>query len=349
MPTTSGRATSHPHWHTNDSALLETSPTPLSASSRPIAIQLPPAKSTAADGTPVRTPPAPLSARGDLPGGYFPLHEEQTRTYQPHPFHLDATKARKRSIQIAHKESQSPTTLPTSSKTADSSYFAATAPASASPTMARSSNLKAPESSSSRIRASAASPTSSRTTTPVAAYNPGPYSENPLPMGKYYPSNYEQRKADKHGRQLASPSSSKHARSPSATGSSGREHIGPGQPRHESDAKRRIQQYQRDMIAQATLALNNGSLSPAALQSLRSIGFGSISNSNPSKPRLEPLGSPGPVTPMELGGSDGYLSAHGPVDAVQVEEIARVIRAEDERKRREGAISPAVELGPITF
>lgn len=120
-----------------------------------------------------------------------------------------------------------------------------------------------------------------------------------------------------------------------------------GHSRNESDAKRRLQQYQRDMIAQATLALNGGNVNAAALSSLRTIGFASMSK--PSKPRLAPLGSPGPVTPMELEGSgEGYLGARGPVDA-QVEEIARAIRAEEERKQREGASSPAVELGPSTF
>lgn len=201
--------------------------------------------------------------------------------------------------------------------------------------MARSSTLHVPDSSS-RFRSASPIPPSSRTTTPVATYNPGPYSENPLPMGKYYPSNYEQRKADKYGRPLSSSPTS----APSSLETSA------GHPRYESEAKRRIQQYQRDMIAQATLALNNGSLSPAAMQSLRSIGFGSISSSNPSKPRLEPLGSPGPVTPMELGGSDGYLSARAPADDMQAREIARMLRAEEERKRREGASSPIVDMGP---
>jgi len=224
-------------------------------------------------------------------------------------------------------------------KKSELSYFVAGAPMSASPTMARSSNL-----SISGTGYGQSSPALSTTTTPVAAYNPGPYSENPLPMGKYYPSNYEQRKAEKHGR-TPTPSSSatKHPRSPSATRLSSQD-VTPGSSRHESEAKRRIQQYQRDMIAQATLAMSNGSLSPAAMQSLRSIGFSSISTSNPSKPRLEPLGSPGPVTPMELGGSDGYLSVHGPAGNLQAEEIVRVLRAEDERRRREGAISPMVEL-----
>jgi len=167
-------------------------------------------------------------------------------------------------------------------------------------------------------------------------------------MGKYYPSNYEHRKADKHGRPSTSSASS-YTSYPSPSSPPTQDNTATGQQRYESDAKRRIQQYQRDMITQATLALNDGSLSPAAVQSLRSIGFGSISSSNPIKPRLEPLGSPGPVTPMELGGSDGYLSARGATDNVQVEEIARMIRAEDARKRREGAISPIVELGPGIF
>ncbi|KAK2067349.1 hypothetical protein P8C59_001099 [Phyllachora maydis] len=44
--------------------------------SRPIAIELPPPRkpSTAS----VDTPPEPLSARGDVIGGYFPLHENPT-------------------------------------------------------------------------------------------------------------------------------------------------------------------------------------------------------------------------------------------------------------------------------
>lgn len=118
--------------------------------------------------------------------------------------------------------------------------------------------------------------------------------------------------------------------------------------RNESEAKRRLQQYQRDMIAQASLALDGGNFNSAALQSLRNIGFASISK--PNKPKLEPLGSPGPVTPMELGGSaDGYLSARGPADDAQAEEIARAMRAEHERRRREGQGSPVVELGRLGY
>ncbi|KXJ90579.1 hypothetical protein Micbo1qcDRAFT_71306 [Microdochium bolleyi] len=75
MPTASGRATLHSHKHADDSPFFEPSQTPLSATSRPIAIQPPSAsKPTTEDGTPARTPPppAPLSARGDLPGYVSP-------------------------------------------------------------------------------------------------------------------------------------------------------------------------------------------------------------------------------------------------------------------------------------
>lgn len=123
-----------------------------------------------------------------------------------------------------------------------------------------------------------------------------------------------------------------------------------GHARNESEAKRRLQQYQRDMIAQATLALNGGNVNAAALNAiqLRNMGFTSITKPNkPNKPRLEPLGSPGPVTPMELESTDdGYIGARvaSSRDSAQIEEIARAIRADEERKRREGASSPAVEL-----
>ncbi|KAI4868115.1 hypothetical protein F4820DRAFT_445466 [Hypoxylon rubiginosum] len=188
--------------------------------------------------------------------------------------------------------------------------------------------------------------------TPVASYNPTG-GQDLLPMGKYYPSNYVKRKEEKRGKQQSlRPPTSNHT-SPIGSKSetqvpTTRDVSATGHSRNESEAKRRLQQYQRDMIAQATLALNGGKMNAATLSSLRTIGFTSMSN-NPSKPRLVPLGSPGPVTPMELeGDEDGYLGARGPTDA-HIEEITRAIRAEEERKRREGATSPPVGLGPSTF
>ncbi|OTA95440.1 hypothetical protein M434DRAFT_20290 [Hypoxylon sp. CO27-5] len=290
------------------------SPRSTPAQTRPIAIELPTTKKVSS--APVYTPPAPLSARGDLPGGYFPLHEDQARVYCPHPFQLDASKARMKSIEQR------------------------------STRLASRNAPRLPESNFDSV-----------SNTPVASYNPTGAQDGPLPMGKYYPSNYVKRKEEKRNRQQNRPPTSNPMPPPpppppmisksESQVPTTRDSSSIGHSRNKSDAKRRLQQYQRDMIAQATLALNGGNVNAATLSSLRTIGFSSISK--PSKPRLAPLGSPGPVTPMELEGSqDGYLGARGPADA-QVEEIARAIRAEEERKRREGTTSPAVELGPSTF
>ncbi|KAI1493207.1 hypothetical protein F5X96DRAFT_677238 [Biscogniauxia mediterranea] len=310
--------------------------------SKPIAIELPTAKK--ANSAPVYTPPAPLSARGDLPGGYFPLHEDQTRVYRPHPFQLDASKARLKSIQRA--SGSSPDSLTAVSNVTAIGVIPATSTSTAPSVMADRSAL--PQLATASLPRSSSS---SRSTTPVASYMPTGTQDNTMPMGKYYPSNYEKRKDDKrraHGaRPLASDSASSNISKSDSQVPTFKESPTMNHSRNESEAKRRLQQYQRDMIAQATLALNGGNVNAAALSSLRTMGFSNMSK--PSKPRLAPLGSPGPVTPMELEGSeDGYIGARGPVNA-QAEEIARAIRAEEERKRREGTTSPAIELGPSTF
>ncbi|KAI1452588.1 hypothetical protein F4805DRAFT_23396 [Annulohypoxylon moriforme] len=320
------------------------SPRSTPARTRPIAIELPTAKK--ANSAPVYTPPAPLSARGDLPGGYFPLHEDQARVYCPHPFQLDASKARMKSIERAGHSGSLDTKTSISTGVTMGANPSATLPV----TMAERPTRIAQHNIPGRPQPSF-DPGSN---TPVASYNPTGTQDNPLPMGKYYPSNYVKRKEEKRNRQQQSrpPTSNLISSSPTSTKSetqvpTARDTSAMGHSRNESDAKRRLQQYQRDMIAQATIALNGGNVNAATRSSLRTIGFTSMSK--PSKPRLAPLGSPGPVTPMELEGSeDGYLGARGPAD-VHVEEITRAIRAEEERKRREGATSPAVELGPSTF
>lgn len=92
--------------------------------------------------------------------------------------------------------------------------------------------------------------------------------------------------------------------------------------------------------------------------SIHGMSVGNISlnksmGQKPTSPRLLPLGSPGPVTPMDLEGGDSYLTlgraVSGPDAEREAEEIARAVRNEAERRRREGATSPAVELGPVTF
>ncbi|KAI5921729.1 hypothetical protein F4810DRAFT_702101 [Camillea tinctor] len=316
--------------------------------SKPIAIELPTAKKKV-NSAPVYTPPAPLSARGDLPGGYFPLHEDQNRVYHPHPFQLDASKARLKSIQRASDSSSPDSLTAISNVTAVGTIPTTSTSTSTAPAVIMSDRaMPPPQLATTNLPRSSSS---SRSTTPVASYMPTGTQNTTMPMGKYYPSNYEKRKDDKkraHGaRPLTSDSTSANFSKSDSQVPTFKESPTMSHSRNESEAKRRLQQYQRDMIAQATLALNGGNVNAATLNSLRTMGFSNMSK--PSKPRLVPLGSPGPVTPMELEGSeDGYLGARGPANT-QAEEIARAIRAEEERKRREGTTSPAVELGPSTF
>lgn len=69
----------------------------------------------------------------------------------------------------------------------------------------------------------------------------------------------------------------------------------PAYERRTSDVKRKLQQYQRDMISEARLA---------GLPSNQEAG-----TAKPSSPRLLPCGSPGPITPLELEESSGYMVA----------------------------------------
>ncbi|KAF5003340.1 hypothetical protein FDECE_10107 [Fusarium decemcellulare] len=247
--------------------------TPQSRSSaRPINIDIPQLKrfSTA----PARTPPEPLSARGDLPGGYFPLHEDpNSRVHRPHPFqhHPDARMSR-----LISESGPVYADRPTSHPAQNASMI--------------------------------------QSNTPVASYLAPGFHDNPLPMGKYYPSNYENNNGSQTNLR------------PALTGTLS-SNIGPDSqvpPRAtaETEIRRKLQQYQRDMIAQASMAANEllgssakpdsklaGGVSLHSLP-LRDSRFLTPGPHKPRSPRLAPLGSPGPVTPMDLESLDGgdYLS-----------------------------------------
>jgi hypothetical protein len=96
-----------------------------------------------------------------------------------------------------------------------------------------------------------------------------------IPVGKYHPSNYKNKSKDKDKESVAP--SAPHRRSP-------------------SDVRKKLQQYQRDIVEQA-----------ATVGGMPILGV-----PKPQSPRLKPLGSPGvgPMTPMELEDApDGYLEA----------------------------------------
>lgn len=209
---------------------------------------------------------------------------------------------------------------------------------------------------------------STRGNTPVTSYVPSGIHDVPMPVGKYYPSNYEAAKSRQHSSQAA-PRSSRSQRPPSSGNPSSVKSDSTvpqlnrpdsSRGRSDSDAKRRLQQYQRDMVAQATqaarqLARAKGAASLAAAHGVPVQKFQTGSH-KPVSPRLQPLGSPGPVTPMELesqGGDGGYLTRGRPVPSPDArrenDAVARALKAEEERKRREGRGSPTVQAGGFGF
>lgn len=300
--------------------------------SKPIAIELPPARRLYLDpeSAPADTPPEPLSARGDIPGGYFPLHEDpKSRVRRPHPFHLDASKAKHRSLNRAAA----------SSKT-DSQVEAVTEPSQFPFTTPSNTNM-------------------SGSHTPVSSYLPnGAHDAAALPLGKYYPSNYEKRSTGssqnslKPGRAVITSAAKSEPMVPKYR------HETSAHSRTNSEVKRRLLQYQRDMVAQATIAASallasnrqSGGPTPAStlpggvtLPSNVKLGKTMIKTHKPVSPRLEPLGSPGPVTPMSLeAAGDGYLM----LGRSHADHQVAAIRIEQARQNLDPRASPISEWAP---
>jgi len=126
------------------------------------------------------------------------------------------------------------------------------------------------------------------------------------PMGKYHPSNYQSpdttRVSTPVPTNLSIPTSlQEKKRRERERGSTPA-----GHGRKSSEVQRKIQQYQKDMIAQAQLAAKVSLKSSA-----RGMSKGSAEKREPVSPRLLPAGSPGPITPLELEGDadEGYMVA----------------------------------------
>ncbi|KAH9826023.1 hypothetical protein Tdes44962_MAKER03806 [Teratosphaeria destructans] len=85
-----------------------------------------------------------------------------------------------------------------------------------------------------------------------------------------------------------------------------------------SDAQRQLYAYQRDILSAARATSPSGA-------------------GKPTSPKLAPLGSPGPVTPLELEGEDGYLvaGARRSGQATPSDELVdRLIKEEARRRQR---------------
>ncbi|ROT37512.1 hypothetical protein SODALDRAFT_198895 [Sodiomyces alkalinus F11] len=271
------------------------------------------------------TPPEPLSARGDVPGGYFPLHEDpNSRVHRPHPFCSENRKSRHE----FHLSLELPSTF---------HQHGSSAPLATMPEFVRS----------------AVDLGNHPSHTPVASYLPSGAPDTLLPMGKYYPSNYEtwNRSPQHQGQEQPIPRSAALNGLASMQSDPQVPARSTVPPRHDSEVKRMFQQYQRDMVAQARLAasevLNGVSISSqdsVSSVALNSAPLKTLRGSNthkPTAPRLLPLGSPGPVTPMDLeeGEEGGYMGrgrqACSPLG--EGEQVTMMVRADETCIRRESA------------
>lgn len=241
--------------------------------------------------------------------GYFPLHEDPTaRIHRPHPFHHEKKADRYPRLNHPAEAGSMMVDRAISQPTLDVSMA--------------SSN------------------------TPVASYLPPGFHENPLPMGKYYPSNYEQRQP---GQSTLRPSMAGTLASTvkSDTQIPVRRDDPSARANTQSEVRRRLQQYQREMMAQASLAASELMTGPSRTStksgnvvSLKDLPVPEVrlpasASLKPLAPRLIPLGSPGPVTPMELetaGGGD-YLARGRRDDGTVVDAlIAPTVEATTPRK-----------------
>jgi hypothetical protein len=131
-----------------------------------------------------------------------------------------------------------------------------------------------------------------------------------------------------------------------------------GRDRTTNEVQKKIERYQRDMIAQAR-KLNSGQVDvgdlPVISGSVKGVAVGRstgvrnlgavtgagvrvdgtwLPRSKPISPKLLPLGSPGPITPFELEelGEGGYLVARGTGGRSEREAVAGMIRSEGGRE-----------------
>ncbi|KFH43799.1 hypothetical protein ACRE_054290 [Hapsidospora chrysogenum ATCC 11550] len=200
-----------------------------SSSSQPISIDIPRAKKSTS--APVYTPPEPLSARGDLPGYAILLCAASTTqlTGAPRgyfPMHEDP----KQRVHRPHpfNETKARNHLVTD----------------LDGTVRNRRPIDHPKTTGAMGTANI----------PVTSYFPTGYQDNALPMGKYYPSNYESAHKQGSTPSSASVASPADPRSPALSSLSN-----PSQPAgSDSEVRRKmqLQQYQRDMMAQASRAAN---------------------------------------------------------------------------------------------
>ncbi|TVY38430.1 hypothetical protein LOCC1_G006926 [Lachnellula occidentalis] len=233
---------------------FEDTTTPSRQRSKPIAIEMPPRNAPSSY--------TPLTGRGDHIKGYFPDHDDFSKTYKEHHY----------------------------------GFSRSTTPGSPSNMSASSSVMSSPGSEitprgATSVLSDLVQPTASAT---IDALH--------IPAGKYYPSNYNSPATTRVSTPTSAPGPlpGTNLTLPSATAHKTKRQKSSGHERNSSDVKRKLQQYQRDMIAQARHAKSRtGGRAP---------GF-HIQMPKPVSPKLMPAGSSGPITPFELEECDEYLTS----------------------------------------
>ncbi len=167
-----------------------------------------------------------------------------------------------------------------------------------------------------------------------------------IPMGKYHPANY---KSGLSTPATTSPSAHAVPLPPTnlALPHPSNKRQRPPHQRKNSEVKRKLQQYQQNMIAQARSAAASASPSSATSSSLK------FYIKEPNSPKLGPAGSPGPITPFELeeSATAGYVLGGTRVASSGLtagslererEKVMKNLLEEERRRGRTGAGSPRV-------
>lgn len=285
---------------------------------------------------PISRPTTPLTAREEKAGHEFPWHDTSplrpTISQSLRPTYSFQRQSERKSEELSRQTQQlvSKTTLRVQEDVTTRKY---NIPSLASAQMHQEhvSSLYTPSSPLSPKMTSAALPSHSQQGN--ARRTAQPLQLPALP--RYHPSNYE--------RASPSPSLSSNATSrPSATYRSSARSPQLHQ-RQLSDAQYKLQRYQRDVITTAT-------------RQPRPVASSTSGISKPLSPRLNPLGSPGPVTPMMLEEQTDYLlagaerrrlSSSSFGEAGQRELVERLVRAGREPSvlARSGSNSPVGPAG----
>lgn len=231
------------------------------------------------------------------------MHEKEGDSvplYQPHPFDKEAKRARQLSIDEAEASAAAMARAHSISSCSTGAAAHTTQRLRTGPSV-RIAGEDAPERAPDPGRR-ANQAWRARTAPVVDAYNPTGIPGSAASLGKYYPSNY-----------------SGPTYTPDSSSSALQQHLGPASALSKTEQARRLRQYQRDMISQTlqnarealsrtmqgggttSIKAAETALDEGARRSVAS-GFALLRRYKPLSPRITPLLSPGPVTPMALDG-----------------------------------------------